>query len=147
MACTWANDGLLWWWRHQREAFSALLAICAGNSPVTSDVELCCLICAWINAWVNTREAGDLRRHRVHYDVIVMLTGFLRTNFREIWIKLQRLPGMKMDRNIAHTKWPPFCSGLCLKTNGSRETACVGHQLIMQIYIYIQVQHNRLREL
>ena len=30
------------------------------------------LICAWINAWVNTREAGDLRRYRAHYDVIVM---------------------------------------------------------------------------
>ena len=30
------------------------------------------LICAWINAWVNNREAGDLRRHRNHYDVIVM---------------------------------------------------------------------------
>ena len=30
------------------------------------------LICAWINGWVNNREAGDLRRHRAHYDVIVM---------------------------------------------------------------------------
>ena len=30
------------------------------------------LICAWINSWVNNREAGDLRRHRAHYDVIVM---------------------------------------------------------------------------
>ena len=30
------------------------------------------LICAWINYWVNYREAGDLRRHRVHYDVTVM---------------------------------------------------------------------------
>ena len=30
------------------------------------------LICAWINAWVNNREAGDLRRHRAHYDVILM---------------------------------------------------------------------------
>ena len=30
-------------------------------------------ICAWINGWVNIREAGDLRRHRAHYDVIVML--------------------------------------------------------------------------
>ena len=25
------------WWRHQMETFSALLAICAGNSPVTSE--------------------------------------------------------------------------------------------------------------
>ena len=30
------------------------------------------LICARINGWVNTGEAGDLRRHRAHYDVIVM---------------------------------------------------------------------------
>ena len=31
------------------------------------------LICAWINGWVNNREAGDLRRHRAHYDFIVMI--------------------------------------------------------------------------
>ena len=29
------------------------------------------LICARINGWVNNGEAGDLRRHRAHYDVIV----------------------------------------------------------------------------
>ena len=30
------------------------------------------LICAWINGWVNNGEAGDLRRHRAHYGVVVM---------------------------------------------------------------------------
>ena len=30
------------------------------------------LICAWINGWVHNQEAGDLRRHRAHYDVTVM---------------------------------------------------------------------------
>ena len=30
------------------------------------------LICAWINRWVNNRQAGDLRCHRTHYDVNVM---------------------------------------------------------------------------
>ena len=30
------------------------------------------LICTRINGWVNNGEAGDLRRHRHHYDVIVM---------------------------------------------------------------------------
>ena len=30
------------------------------------------LICARINGWANNPEAGDLRRHRAHYDVIVM---------------------------------------------------------------------------
>ena len=30
------------------------------------------LICSWINGWVNSGEAGDLRRHRVHFDLTVM---------------------------------------------------------------------------
>ena len=30
------------------------------------------LICARINGWVNNGDAGDLRRNRAHYDVIVM---------------------------------------------------------------------------
>ena len=34
------------------------------------------LICAWMNGWVNNREAGDLRHHCAHYDVTVMLSGF-----------------------------------------------------------------------
>ena len=32
------------------------------------------LMCAWINGWINNREAGDLRRHRAHYDATVMVT-------------------------------------------------------------------------
>ena len=31
------------------------------------------LICACINGWENIREAGDLSRHRAHYDVTVMV--------------------------------------------------------------------------
>ena len=30
------------------------------------------LICSWINGWASNRDGGDLRRHRTHYDVIVM---------------------------------------------------------------------------
>ena len=29
-------------------------------------------VCVWINDWINNRETGDLRRHRAHYDVIVL---------------------------------------------------------------------------
>ena len=36
-----------------------------------SDAELWCLL--WSAPWVNNREAGDLRRYLVHYDVIVMV--------------------------------------------------------------------------
>ena len=68
------------WWRHQMETFSVLLAICAGNSLVNFPHKgqrrgalMFSLICVWINGWVNNREAGDLRRYRAHYDVIVMV--------------------------------------------------------------------------
>ena len=41
------------------------------------------LICVWINAWVNNREAGDLRRHRGHYDVIVMqMLGYITLSMK-----------------------------------------------------------------
>ena len=35
------------------------------------------LICARINGWVNNREAGDIRRHCTHYDVIIMGNALL----------------------------------------------------------------------
>ena len=31
------------------------------------------LICAWIKDWINSREAGDWRRLRHHYDVIIIV--------------------------------------------------------------------------
>ena len=84
--CTVESSGLALlqnsWWRHQMETFSALLALCAGNSPVPvisphkgqwRGILMFSLICAWINDWVNNREAGDLRRHHGYHDVIVML--------------------------------------------------------------------------
>ena len=46
------------------------------------------LICALnkrINGWVNNREAGDLRRHRTHYDAIVMLS---KLHWREVLITI-----------------------------------------------------------
>ena len=72
------------WWRHQMEAFSALLAICAGNSPVPGEFPTQRPVTRSfdvyfdlrrINGWVNNREAGDLRRYSAHYDVIVMYCG------------------------------------------------------------------------
>ena len=36
-------------------------------------------IFAWIDGWVNNREAGNLRRHRAHYDVTVMDSDTVRS--------------------------------------------------------------------
>ena len=43
------------------------------------------LIWSWTSDWVNNGEAGDLRRHRVHYDVIVMADIFFTRNFMFYW--------------------------------------------------------------
>ena len=92
------------------ETHSALLALCAENSPVTGEFPhkgqwrgalMFSLICAWINVCVNNLEAGDLRRHRAHYDVIVMANGLTVVWFvvfvwcdivRFSWIIFPRIP-------------------------------------------------------
>ena len=65
------------------ETFSVLLALCMGNSPVSGEFPTQrpvtrsfddSLTCARIIGWVNNPEAGDVRRHRAHYDVIVINT-------------------------------------------------------------------------
>ena len=69
------------WWRHQMEIFSALLAICAGNSPVSGEFPAQRPVTRSFDVFFdlcpNKRlskqlEAGDLRRRRAHYDVTVM---------------------------------------------------------------------------
>ena len=62
------------------ETFSVLLAFVLGihRWPVDSPPKvqwrgalIFSLIYAWTNIWANNRDAGDLRRHRTHYDVTV----------------------------------------------------------------------------
>ena len=70
------------WWRHQMETVSALLALCAAHSLVTGDFPTKRPVTRGFDIffdlrlnkrWVNNREADYLRRHRTHYDVIVMM--------------------------------------------------------------------------
>ena len=95
-------------WRHQMETFSALLALCARNSPVSVNsvhkgqgrgALIFSLICARKNDWINSREAGDLRRHCGHYDAIVMssqccaehdsITAVLSEKLQNDWIRFE----------------------------------------------------------
>ena len=55
------------------------------------------LICMWINGWVNNGEAGDVRRHLVHYDVTVM------------WMIRKKMSG-KTPRGISPTNPVKFAS-------------------------------------
>ena len=63
------------------KTFFALLAVCAGNSPVNGEFPAQSSvtrsfdffwICIWINRLVNIRAIGDLRRYRTHCDVNLM---------------------------------------------------------------------------
>ena len=81
-ACILIQISLRPWWRHQMETFSALLVLCERNPPVTGvfpsqrpvtrsfgvffDVRM-------NNGWANNWDVDDLRRHRTHYDVTVIL--------------------------------------------------------------------------
>ena len=65
-------------WRHFPRCWPFVRGI--HRSPVNSPHKcqrrgalMFSLICAWIDGWVNTGEAGDLRPYCAHYDVTVMV--------------------------------------------------------------------------
>ena len=64
-------------WKHFPRNWPCVRGI--HRSPVNSPHKgqwrralMFCVICVWINDWINNREAGDLRRYRAHSDVIEM---------------------------------------------------------------------------
>ena len=64
-------------WKHFPRYWSFVRGI--NPSPVSSltkasDAEFWCIfdMRSKKNIWINTRDAGDLRRYRAHYDVTVM---------------------------------------------------------------------------
>ena len=67
-------------WRHQMETFSALLARCARNCPVTGEFSSQRPVTRSFDVFfdlpmtkrLSKRGADDLRRYRLNYDVIVM---------------------------------------------------------------------------
>ena len=114
MAVLWGS--CLSWWRYQMETFSALLALCKGNSPVTGEFPTRKPVTRSFDVsfdlrvehgWLNNRGAGDLRLYRAHYDVTIMWRNlnngechFAEMNgkflpvpyiFQVIWIPLEYL--------------------------------------------------------
>ena len=93
------HEKVISWSRHEIESFSALYwhFVCGeftghrwipSQKPVKRSFDVS-LICASINGWVNNREAGDLRPHRAHYDIIVVLQNryFILTYITQTYIK------------------------------------------------------------
>ena len=83
------------------ETFSALLALCAGNSSVTGEFPSqrpmtrsfdVFFDLDGTNGCVNNGDAGDLRRNRAPYDVTVMSTCNHSSfsshfNLLEVWVQ------------------------------------------------------------
>ena len=63
------------------------------------------LICARINGWVNTREAGDSRRYRPHYDVIVMVMHQVVICFH-CWLFEGTTLGLWQRKHLTSNCWP-----------------------------------------
>ena len=76
-SCAFISDSTSWW-RHQMGTFSELLALCAGNSPVTGEFPSQRPVPRGFDLFSSAPEQtveltiGDLRRHRAHYDVSLM---------------------------------------------------------------------------
>ena len=76
------------------------------------------LIWAWINGWLNNREAGDLRRHRAPYAVTVMAPNSRQwslKNSKYVYImcirqELMTFPQQtKAQHNSVHISWEILC--------------------------------------
>ena len=86
-----------------------------------SDAELWFFfICAWINGWVNKHEAGDLRRHRAHYDVIEMRLHNLR------WFSHPTARYLRSNCYVC--RW------------FTRKNIKINNDIL---YIYIEIKHNK----
>ena len=62
---------------------STLLALCGGNSPITSEFPSQRPLTRSLDVFLNNRDPGDLRRHCAHNDVTVM---FCDTNLHQIYL-------------------------------------------------------------
>ena len=140
----WASCFLESWWRHQMETFSPLLALCAGNSPVPGEFPAQRPVTQSFDVffdlrlnrrWVNNGEAGDLRCHCTHYDIIVMVS--------EVFLNGESIAGDQQDHNDIitwkyFTHYWPLCEGNPPVTGGfpsqrvsNVELSCISIQIVV----------------
>ena len=90
------------------------------------------LICARINGWVNSREAGDLRRYRAHYDVIVMWCHKDDLPYKNLCNKIMSQHRICFigDKYIDLSgQWVYLSTTLCFIRRKSVEVNCVCHSV------------------
>ena len=98
-------------------------------------------ICAWINRWVNNREAGDLRRYRAHYIVIVMNNRQRNSYGIFIWRDDENWPLSAMNVSLWNIKWTIAFSvfGFVCELMGAGDAYYIYIYIYVYIYIYIYI--------
>ena len=93
------------------ETFSALLVfhwlpVDSHHKGQWREALMFSLICVWTKGWANNRGAGDLRRHRAHYNVTVMhkacFVGYLENHS---WKRLFPGPSFSFTVSIINIYW------------------------------------------
>ena len=97
------------------------------------------LICTWIIGWVNNGEAGDLRRHCAHYDVIVM-DSYHSAHIIHIKNKsTRRFPAFFCFDNVIYIRFNIYVA--CLveanKKYGHRANVWVNYWTQIQSHIFL----------
>ena len=64
------------------------------------------LICACTNSWENNRDAGDLRRHCVHYDLTVMCHEINQSRCHSFY-KIPCCDGLDLKKRVNFTRLQP----------------------------------------
>ena len=127
-------------WRHQKETFSALLDLCVGNPQVTggfpsqrpetesfdvsSDMRL--------NKRLS-KQSRRLRRHRAHYDAIVMY--IMRALGMNLCVVSVSLVGIQI-----FTIW----ASLCYKSNNRLASMMQGGTMILTWTILHKCHHEHI---
>ena len=103
------------------------------NSPHKGQSFYVFLSAPWINLWVNNREAGDLRRNRAHYDVIVMGRG-IRLRHQKESVTPEKVPTSRHHhgsrKNLIRQMSPMSLSIQCTKVS----IFLLLHYIICQFY-------------
>ena len=97
------------WWRHQMETFSALLALCQWNPPVTGEFPSQRPVTRSFDVFfdlhlkkrLNKHWATDSRRHRANFDVTVIQT-YSPTQFN--FVKVDQHTGVRLVVNLRYQK-------------------------------------------
>ena len=115
-----------------------------SQRPVTGTL-MFLLICAWINGWVNNGKAGDLRRHRAHYDITVMViqqcshrSNVPRTTFWSVQNFMQM-----QNQFTSHCLWVSISLSIlmeCIICNTNLNITVIRYILVMPLYIHDRLQ-------